>query len=103
MKKTLCLVLALAMVFSMAGCGEAKKDDSKIEKSLSGKLDKLNDKLEKETEGPEIAEPTEIPAPAEVEEEIVDTKTPIQKFWGGDWYGIMWITNSSGNLCTGLL
>jgi len=44
----------------------------------------------------EVTEET-TDATEEAEEVVEDTRTPIQKWWGGDWYGYMWVSSGTGN------
>jgi len=82
------MVLILA-VLCMAGCGKKKEENKvadEITQSVQEAAELAND------ESGETEETQE-----EIIEEPVDTRTPVQKFWGGDWYGIMWFTYGSGN------
>ena len=102
-KRVLCLILAMVMVISLTGCGqEEPKKDSSVEGSLDGMVDSVKNKTEESTPDTPSPDPA---ADQETDQEttqakepvVVDSRTPAQKFWGGDWYGILWITKSSGN------
>jgi len=85
------LLLLVILTVTLMGCGKKTEDESKIESETVVSEEKETD--EGETDENEIEIEEEIPEEAEV----VDTRTPIQKWWGGDWYGIMWFTYANGD------
>lgn len=88
--RAVALILLLSLVLlSLGGCGKKEKDKSdETEQTVNQEaLNELVQALaDQASEGNEPEEPAEP----------VDNRTPVQKFWGGDWYGIMWITGANG-------
>lgn len=86
----------LAMTF--AGCGKEENDvtpatepEQAVEQATETQTDEVKEE-EKEVEEAPAEEPEE-----EIVMEPVDIRTPVQKFWGGDWFGVMWVTKATGN------
>jgi len=93
MKKTgsLVKILLVIAIFTVALIGCGKKADSENKKEQETVATDVKD-ADKSDAATEVVE-EETPA----EPEVVDTRTPVQKWWGGDWYGIMWFTNAMGD------
>lgn len=91
MKKYLIIMTALAVLsFSAIGCGKSNQNESS---DISA--EEVNDNLEAVEEDSEEARQE-----VEAAQEVVDTRTPLQKYWEGDWYGIFWITGGTGDYAT---
>lgn len=86
--KSLVAIVTLTAMFAvtLAGCGKKEPDASQ---------DTQDEQVTEEGTGEQTDDTTDAVEAAA--EEPVDTRTPIQKFWDGDWYGIMWVTAANGN------
>lgn len=88
-KRLLSIVLVLCMTLSLCSCGKKEEESSENNNTVAAVEEtETSDVTEEDASEPETEEPAEEP---EVE------KTALQKWWGGDWFGIMWFTGANGD------
>lgn len=93
-RKVICVMLAMTVVFGLVltGCGKKNhSENSDLTDNLEGLVDQAS-----ESPDPATTQEGGITIGQDAPEPEVPEKTDIQKYWNGDWYGYMFVSDCGG-------